>query len=230
MPPPARPTHPPCSGGERILRRASSIAISNSLQGACPASSGSSCCVEMMPVVLAHQVLDDAQDRILQLAPPLERLLQLVRPRLQGVGRRQVPASRGPGDVSARAHRAELELVPGEGEGEVRLRSPASRGSCGSTATPVSSRPPFLAELAPPFSICSKTSVSMSPRKTEMRAGGLVGPRRWSLPAWAMDARISPASGPRRAAWRRRTSGMMFVVRVVPGFKRLFPRSSDSTS
>ena len=70
-------------------------------------------------------------------------------------------------------------LFPVNANGLVRLRSPASRGSFGSTSTPVSSSPPCLVDLAPPFSICSKMSVSMSPRKTEMIAGGAsFAPRR----------------------------------------------------
>jgi hypothetical protein len=70
-------------------------------------------------------------------------------------------------------------LLPVNANGLVRLRSPASRGSFGSTRTPVSSSPPCLVDFAPPFSICSKMSVSMSPRKTEMIAGGAsFAPRR----------------------------------------------------
>ena len=51
-------------------------------------------------------------------------------------------------------------LLPVKANGLVRLRSPASRGSLGSTETPVSIRPPCLVLLAPPFSICSMTSLS----------------------------------------------------------------------
>ena len=70
-------------------------------------------------------------------------------------------------------------LLPVKANGLVRLRSPASRGSFGSTRTPVSSSPPCLVDLAPPFSICSKMSVSMSPRKIDRIAGGAsFAPRR----------------------------------------------------
>jgi hypothetical protein len=64
-------------------------------------------------------------------------------------------------------------LLPVNANGLVRLRSPASRGSFGSTLTPMSRMPPDLVVFAEPaFSICWKMSVSMSPRKIEMIAGG----------------------------------------------------------
>ena len=70
-------------------------------------------------------------------------------------------------------------LLPVNANGLVRLRSPASRGSFGRTETPVSRMPPDFVLLAAPFSICSKMSVSMSPRNTEMIAGGAsLAPRR----------------------------------------------------
>ena len=70
-------------------------------------------------------------------------------------------------------------LLPVNANGLVRLRSPASRGSFGSTLTPMSSVPPCLVDLALPFSICSKMSVSRSPRKTDRIAGGAsFAPRR----------------------------------------------------
>ena len=71
-------------------------------------------------------------------------------------------------------------LLPVNANGLVRFRSPASRGSFGRTPTPMSMMPPLLVVLAlPAFSICSKMSVSMSPRKTEMIAGGAsFAPRR----------------------------------------------------
>ena len=71
-------------------------------------------------------------------------------------------------------------LFPVKANGLVRLRSPASRGSFGKTLTPMSRMPPLLVVLAlPAFSICWKMSVSMSPRKMEMIAGGAsFAPRR----------------------------------------------------
>ena len=63
-------------------------------------------------------------------------------------------------------------LLPVNANGLVRLRSPASRGSFGSTEAPMSSVPPCFVDLAAPFSSCAKMSVSMSPRKIEMMAGG----------------------------------------------------------
>ena len=69
--------------------------------------------------------------------------------------------------------------LPVKANGLVRLRSPASRGSFGSESTPISSVPPILDDLAPPALICSNTSVSCSPRKIEMMAGGAsLAPRR----------------------------------------------------
>ena len=51
-------------------------------------------------------------------------------------------------------------LLPVKANGLVRLRSPASLGSLGRIETPVSKMPPCLLLLAPPFSICSKMSLS----------------------------------------------------------------------
>ncbi len=47
-------------------------------------------------------------------------------------------------------------LLPVKANGDVRLRSPASRGSCGSTETPMSRTPPALVDRALPLSSCSK--------------------------------------------------------------------------
>ena len=70
-------------------------------------------------------------------------------------------------------------LLPVKANGDVRLRSVASRGKSGSVLTPISIVPPFFELLAPPASICSITSVSCSPRKIEMIAGGAsLAPRR----------------------------------------------------
>ena len=50
--------------------------------------------------------------------------------------------------------------LPQKANGLVRLRSPASFGSFGSVSTPISRVPLLFDDLAPPFLICSKTSVS----------------------------------------------------------------------
>ena len=69
--------------------------------------------------------------------------------------------------------------LPVKANGLVRLRSPASLGSVGSVSTPMVSVPFAFELVAPPFAICSKTSVSCSPRKIEMIAGGAsLAPRR----------------------------------------------------
>src|ERR1700712_2925836 len=62
--------------------------------------------------------------------------------------------------------------LPVNANGLVRLRSPGSVGSTGRVSTPIWSLPFSLEEVAPPLAIWSKTSVSWSPRKIEMIAGG----------------------------------------------------------
>ncbi len=88
-------------------------------------------------------------------------------------------------------------LLPVKANGLVRLRSPASRGKVGRTETPILSSPPVLADLAPPFSICSTMSCSMSPKNTEMiaRQHALVGPE--------VDGRCTGGDGgASRSPWR----------------------------
>jgi len=92
-------------------------------------------------------------------------------------GHRRVERGVRERDVLTRRDRAELELVAREGERAPRLRSPASRGSFGSTLTPTSSIPPCLVDVAPPFSICSKMSVSMSEAKTSTALAGRAAAR-----------------------------------------------------
>jgi hypothetical protein len=110
------------------------------------------------------------------------------------------------------------------------LRSPASRGSFGRTLTPMSSVPPCLVDFAAPFSICSKMSVSMSPRKIDRIAGGAsLAPRRWSLPALAMLARSSPCHrSTARSTAAQNTRNCMLSCGVSPGPSRLLPNSSES--
>ena len=83
----------------------------------------------------------------------------------------------GPGDAGARAHRAELELVAGEGErADVRLRSPECRGSCGSVRAPRSSVPPRSVRLGRPCSTCARMSDSIVAQEDrDDRGRGLVG-------------------------------------------------------
>jgi hypothetical protein len=58
-------------------------------------------------------------------------------------------------------------------------------------------------------------SVSMSPRKIDRIAGGAsFAPSRWSLPALAMLARSSPASGSRRESPRCKDQELHVVVRA----------------
>ncbi len=85
-------------------------------------------------------------------------------------------------------------LLPVKAKGLVRLRSPAWRGIVGSEGVPSPSRPEgLLSEALPASVICSMTSVSWSPRKTERMAGGAsLAPSRWSLGALAMAARSRP--------------------------------------
>ena len=83
--------------------------------------------------------------------------------------------------------------LPVKANGLVRFRSPGSVGRTGRVSTPIISVPFSFDEVAPPLAIWSKTSVSWSPRKIEMIAGGAsFAPRRWSLVAEATEARSSP--------------------------------------
>jgi hypothetical protein len=121
-------------------------------------------------------------------------------------------------------------LLPVKANGLVRLRSPASRGSFGSTLTPMSRMPPDLVAVfaGAAFSTCSKMSVSWSPRKIEMMAGGAsLAPRRWSLPALAMLKRSSPWNLlTARSIAAQKTRNWMLSCGVSPGLSRLLPSSS----
>src|SRR3954470_5250578 len=120
-------------------------------------------------------------------------------------------------------------LLPVNANGDVRLRSPASFGSGGRTLTPVWNMPPCLDDLAPPFSICSKTSLSCSPRKIEMIAGGAsLAPRRWSLWADAIDRRrISLYLATARITAAQNTRNCALSCGLSPGFSRFSPVSLD---
>ena len=80
----------------------------------------------------------------------------------------------------------------------------------------------------PAFSICSKMSVSMSPRKIEMIAGGAsLAPSRWSLPALAMLQRSRPWNLlTARMTAAQKTRNCTLSCGASPGLSRLFPRSS----
>jgi hypothetical protein len=72
-------------------------------------------------------------------------------------------------------------------------------------------------------------SVSMSPRKIEMMAGGAsFAPRRWSLPALAIAKRSRPWNlFTARSTAAQNTRNCTLSCGVSPGFSRLLPRSSD---
>ena len=121
-------------------------------------------------------------------------------------------------------------LLPVNANGLVRLRSPASRGGFGSTLTPMSSVPPCFVDLALPFSICSKMSVSMSPRKIDRMAWRrLVG----AEPMVVAGAGDAGAQQPlplvdRTDHGRTEHQKLHVVVRCVARLSRLLPNSSDS--
>src|SRR6187549_1165661 len=71
-------------------------------------------------------------------------------------------------------------------------------------------------------------SVSMSPRKIEMIAGGAsFAPRRWSLPALAMLKRSRPWNlFTARRTVAQNTRNWMLSCGVSPGLSRLLPSSS----
>ena len=114
-------------------------------------------------------------------------------------------------------------LLPVNANGLVRLRSPACLGRGGSVSTPTVSVPDDLELVAFPFSICSKTSASCSPRKIEMMAGGAsLAPSRWSLPLAATTARSkSPWRWTARITAAQNTRNCMLAWGVSPGSSRL---------
>ena len=112
---------------------------------------------------------------------------------------------------------------PVKAKGLVRLRSPASLGSVGRVSTPTISVSLPLELLAPPLATCSKMSVSCSPRKTEMIAGGAsLAPSRWSLEAVATTARSSPLQRwTARITAAQKTRNCALACGVSPGSSRL---------
>src|SRR3954452_6553087 len=135
----------------------------------------------------------------------------------------------GPAMLALEPTARHSNLLPVHANGDVRLRSPASFGSGGSTLTPVTKVPPCLLLLAPPFSICSNTSLSWSPRKIEMIAGGAsLAPRRWSLWAEAIDRRrISLYLATARMTAVVNTRNCALSCGLSPGFSRFSPASVD---
>ena len=113
-------------------------------------------------------------------------------------------------------------LLPVNANGEVRLRSPPSRGSGGSTGVPRPRKPFSVVARSAPDSMAPNALSSSAPRKIEMIAGGAsAAPRRWSWPEFATDARSS--------SWCLLTAAMTAVQKnrncrfwpgVWPGFSR----------
>src|SRR4026208_2578040 len=120
-------------------------------------------------------------------------------------------------------------LFPVNAKGDVRLRSPECRGSCGSVLAPRASTPPLLGRLGRPASTCSRMSDSIFPRKIEMIAGGAsLAPRRWALAADAMEARSRSAwTSTARMVATRNTRNCMLVWVSSWGSSRLTPVSVD---
>ena len=118
-------------------------------------------------------------------------------------------------------------LLPVKANGLVRLRSPVSLGSGGSTGVPRPISSPAALTPATPDAMASKTPSSSAPRKIEMIAGGAsFAPRRWSWPAPAIEARSRP--------WCLWTAAITAVAKnrncrlscgVSPGSRRFWPRS-----
>src|ERR1700680_3208966 len=120
-------------------------------------------------------------------------------------------------------------LLPVNANGLVRLRSPASLGSLGSTLTPISMKPPCLVDFAPPFSSWSIMSDSWSPRNTDMMAGGAsLAPSRWSLAAPHTDTRSNSGYlATARITAQQKTRNWALSCGVSPGLSRFSPRSVD---
>ncbi len=122
-----------------------------------------------------------------------------------------------------------LNLLPVKANGLVRFRSPACLGSGGSVSTPTSRVPPAFEDVALPFSNCSNTSDSCSPRKIEIIAGGAsLASRRWSLPlvATATRSRLLYLCTARITA-AQNTRNWAFSCGLSPGSSRL-PRLQPS--
>ena len=121
-------------------------------------------------------------------------------------------------------------LLPVKANGDVRLRSPPSFGSGGSTGVPSASRSPGAVAIGSPRSSVSKIASSSAPRNIDMIAGGAsLAPRRWSFAADAVAARSSPwwvSTARITAAQRNRKR--RFSAGVAPGSSRFRPVSVAS--
>ena len=118
-------------------------------------------------------------------------------------------------------------LLPVKAKGEVRLRSLAWRGIWGRVLAPRSRAPPDLVFLGVPLSTWSRMSLSMSPRKMLMIAGGAsLAPRRWSFAGLAIDARSRSARmSTARITAARNTRNCMLLWVSSRGSSRLTPVS-----
>ena len=120
-------------------------------------------------------------------------------------------------------------LLPVKANGLVRLRSPASRGSFGSTLTPVSRMPPCLCSCAAALlDLLEDVRQHVAEEDRDDRRRRLVGAEAMIV-AGAGDAEreAAPATCARRGAPRRRTPGTgRCRAASSPGLSRLLPRSS----
>ena len=116
-------------------------------------------------------------------------------------------------------------LLPVKANGEVRLRSPPSIGSGGSTGVPSPRVESSVTPSPSPETIDSNALSSSAPRKIEMIAGGAsFAPRRWSWPRFATEARSRPWC--LLTAWItavQKNRKLAFSAGVSPGSIRLVP-------
>ena len=158
-----------------------------------------------------------------ELGPLGDQRLELSGDVVQRLGQDGVDGDHRAGDRLERPGARNSKRFPVKANGLVRFRSPGSVGSTGRVSTPIVSVPFSLELVAPPLAIWSKTSVSWSPRKIEMIAGGAsLAPSRWSLVADATDARKQAAElmdGADHRAAEHEELGI--VVRRVPGEQKV---------
>ncbi len=118
----------------------------------------------------------------------------------------------------------ELEAVSGEGERAGPVAVARDRWAAPEGCRRRSSGCPSpWRSVAPPLAIWSNTSVSWSPRKIEMMAGGAsLAPSRWSLVAEATDARSRPPYlWTERMTAAQNTRNWALSCGVSPGRRRL---------
>ena len=124
-------------------------------------------------------------------------------------------------------------LLPVKANGEVRLRSVLSSKISGILPTTLSFNSVFFSgDILPlsSFSSSSSTSVSWLPMNTEIIAGGAsLAPKRWSLLAEAMAARIKSArSCIALIVLTKKLKNKRLRFGVEPGASRLIPVSVAS--